>query len=1084
MWYLGDLSKTSDRKSILWPAIVVAAILVPLCYFGQLLDGDGHSLSAQLMLRGPVGSGSPPSDTVGTPPMHRPGSSSFQLRFRPGVGPSRPSTDTVDVPERRRPGAGHVQLRFRGGFGSGRPASEKADAPERGRPTSGEPQLMFRGGFGSRPPVPEDADTPQRIRPRPGPLQLRFRNGFGSAPPAADDADSPERIVTGSESKVLCCWFCSRDQIQKCQRVKESFCDRWGTEVSSCSQCVGAQGGQVSGAKSRRERGEYDEEKEQTRRAQKLPEAKKRKLAKPRAPYLKELAVDIDNDLREMVRTEPSTMLKRLSGELQLAKKTGDPLKEREASVRLGHACYLTGQVNKAAEYYSRSLAIDRKVGDAEREAFDLLHLAAAFTAAGSFQQAEKSNGEALQLLRTAGTSTDAQMVLNNLGVLEKNQARYDRSLDRYEAALAIRQEPDKVRVLILRNVGNFFRLWGEYAKAIENYDKAAELSSQLADDAEAGEIELECGQVYALEGRNEQALERMNRSLDLFAKANAPTDWVKKLMGDILLDSGRLSEAGRYIKEADYDSSLGRFYLLQSQPQEALKAYEQLLSAAQNEENLDELFVAYTGLGKVFEAMKNYNRAQQNYTKGLEIVEEIRSSLLLSERKNFFSVKVSGFLRSDPAKGLVRTSLKLQKPDRSIHPSEATKAREFADNISQKADRRHFSVPPELILQENELTNKLAATKTALAVVPKSSDNRRWVEMKNEIRSAETEVKKFLKSLCEQYRDYCAVIHPSPVTLDKADIGPDEYVIMFDMLDDGVAVRLLKGRKILKASFLECRSRDLENDVRNFRSPLERVQLTKFNSELGALLHERLTAHVLESIPEGSPITIIPDGVLALLPFEALVTGGIAKWHTGRQGDFPKGLSYLGDRNPVVYSQSLTAMTLARHIAKREEVGPAVLVMADPVFSPSDERVRDVQIPKSQVGEPTCSRAKSAVEQALAGPMSLRRLKETGELGNRLKEQYGESCEVLSGLHCSKRAFMMRVSGNSSSFRHLIFGTHGFAANDFPGVMEPFLALTMVPEGIDGFLTMSDVAGLKINTDVATLMACKTGVGTRLEGE
>ncbi|MEW6140128.1 MAG: CHAT domain-containing tetratricopeptide repeat protein [Thermodesulfobacteriota bacterium] len=840
----------------------------------------------------------------------------------------------------------------------------------------------------------------------------------------------------------------------------------------------------MSGAKSRRERGEYYEEKEPTRRAQKLPEAKKRKLAKPRVPYLQELAVDIDDNLREMVRTGHSAAVKKLSGELQLAKKTGDPRKEREASVRLGHAYYLTGQVNRAAQNYSRSLEIDRKAGDVAKEVFDLLHLAAAFTAAGKFQQAENSNGEALQLLRTAGTSRDAQMALNNLGVLEKNRARYDRSLERYEAALAIRQEPDKVRVLILRNLGNFYRLWGEYAKAIQDFDKAADLSGQLADYAEAGEIELESGQVYAQEGRTEQALERMNRSLDLFAKANAPTDWVKKLMGDILLDAGRLAEAEPYIKEADYDSSLGRFYLLKAQPQEARKAYEQLLSAAQNEENLDELFVAYTGLGKVFEAMKNYNRAQQYYSKAVEIAEEIRSSLLLSERKNFFSVKVSGFLRSDPAKGLVKTSLKLQKPDRSIYPSESTKAREFADNISQKADRRHFSVPPELILQENELTNKLAAIKTALAVIPKSSDNRRWAEMKNEIRSAENEAKTFLKSLCEQYRDYCAVIHPSPVTLDKADIGPDEHVLMFDVLNDGIAIRLLKGRKIVKASFLECSSQDLENDVRNFRGPFERVQFTKFSSELAASLHERLAAHVLESVPEGSPVTIIPDGVLALLPFEALVTGGAAEWYTGRQGDFPRGLTYLGDRNPVVYSQSLTAMTLARQIAKTEEIGPAVLVMTDPVFSPSDERVRDVQIPKTQAGELNCSRAKSAVERALAGPVSLRRLKETGELGNRLKEQYGESCEVLSGLHCSKRAFMMRVSGNSSSFRHLIFGTHGFTANDFPGVMEPFLALTMVPDGIDGFLTMTDVAGLKINADVATLMACKTGVGTKLEGE
>jgi CHAT domain-containing protein len=49
---------------------------------------------------------------------------------------------------------------------------------------------------------------------------------------------------------------------------------------------------------------------------------------------------------------------------------------------------------------------------------------------------------------------------------------------------------------------------------------------------------------------------------------------------------------------------------------------------------------------------------------------------------------------------------------------------------------------------------------------------------------------------------------------------------------------------------------------------------------------------------------------------------------------------------------------------------------------------------------------------------------------------------------------------------------------------MEPVLALTMVPPGVDGFLTMSEVAGLKTNADIVALTACQTGVGVDLAGE
>lgn len=914
--------------------------------------------------------------------------------------------------------------------------------------------------------------------------QFIFRGRPGPRPNVPGDLDARESNLTGSGETVLCCWFCTRDQRQKCEHVSERFCNKWGSEVSSCSECSGLDRSGTSGQKSRREKADDSEQTGQSRKAQKATEGPKRKLAKPRVPYLKELAVDIDTALKDSVQKEPASTVSKALGEFQAATKSRDPLKEREAATRLGHAYYLTGQVGKSAEYYSKSAAISSKLGYRAAEGIDLRNLVAAYIAGGDFQQAERIGQQALQLLLPAGNSRDVQMAANNSGVLEKDRARYGQALDWYEAALTAREEPDNIRVLTLRNLGNFFKMWGEYGKAAENYGKAAEMSAQLGQYAEAGEIMLEAGQVYALAGSVDQAIDTMKMSLPMFAQANVPTDWSKKLMGDLLLDARRLDEAETLIKEADYDSSLGRFNLLKSQPQAALKAYEQLLSAAQKEENLDELFAAHTGLGKTFEVMKNYDRAQKHYSKAVETVEEIRSALLVSERKNFFSVKVSGFLRSEPAKGLVRLSLKQQKPDRSIYPSEATRAREFADNISQKADRRHFGVPPELIEQEAGLANKLAALKTAISVVPKSSDSRRWGEMTNEIKRASDGLTKFVRTLCERHADYCAVVHPSPVNLEKADIGPDEHVLMFDLVDDGVAIRLLKGRKILKAALVDGNPEEIENAIRDFRTPFEKVQLTKFNADLAALLHKRLTALVTESVPAGAPVVIIPDGVLALLPFEALVTGGAVTWKTGRQGDYPYGVSYLGDRNPIVYSQSLTTMTLIRRLAKKEKAGNAVIVMADPVFKTSDERVRDASIPKLQASDNSSARVKIAVEQALAGPVSLRRLKETTELGTILKKQFGESCEVLTGLQCTKGAFLNRISGNPNLYSHVVFGTHGFTANDFPGLMEPFLALTMVPEGIDGLLTMSDVAGLKMNADVATLLACNTGVGVRLAGE
>jgi len=810
-----------------------------------------------------------------------------------------------------------------------------------------------------------------------------------------------------------------------------------------------------------------------------------KKLARQRVPYLSELALDIDPTIRELARRRPVAATATYKNALAAAERTKDPAKEGNASTNLGHVFYLTGRFPQAVTNYSKALQINTKMGDSTEHAVSLRNLGAVLTAAGNFQEAEQYNREALRLFQSIGSEKGRLTTLNNLGVLEKNRARYSEALDWYEMALDTGPQSDSLKGLLRRNMGNFFRLWGEYEKAVQNYERSAAMYDSLGDRKQAGEVLLDACQTYAQWGRDESALKSAKKALQNFAKVGAPTDWSKKLMGDILMDTGRLDEAEPYIKEADYGSSLGRLSLLRSQPEAAKRRFEQLLQAARDEGNIDEQFVAHTGLGRASEAMKNYQLAESHYSKGVEIAEEIRSKLLVSERKNFFAAKISGFLRSEPAKGLVRIGVKQKRPERSIYPSEVIRAREFADNLSQKAEGRFFNVPRELIEQESELTNKLASLKTALPIVPKALDSQRYAELIDQIRKAENERQRFVKVLCQRYGDYCAAKHPTPVRLEQADIGPDEHILLFNCLGDGVAIQLLKGKKIAKSSFLEWNSQEMEREIRRFREPFEQIQLSKFRLDLARSFNERLTADVLQSVPTGAPITVIPDGALALLPFEALITGGVAGWTSGPYGDFPQGISYLGDRNPIIYSQSLTAMTLVRKLAKAEQTDGAVLVMADPIFEMTDERVRNSESSKPGAeNKDHPSRVKSAIEQSSLGDLKLRRLPQTNELGDRLKGLYGDSCEVFTGFQCTKKEFLDRVSQGPDRYGSIVFGTHGFAANDLPGVMEPVLALSMVPKGTDGFLTTTEIAGLKMNADVVALTACKTGLGARLEGE
>ena len=64
------------------------------------------------------------------------------------------------------------------------------------------------------------------------------------------------------------------------------------------------------------------------------------------------------------------------------------------------------------------------------------------------------------------------------------------------------------------------------------------------------------------------------------------------------------------------------------------------------------------------------------------------------------------------------------------------------------------------------------------------------------------------------------------------------------------------------------------------------------------------------------------------------------------------------------------------------------------------------------------------------------------------------------------------------------MFATHGYFSADSPVFQEPVLFLTLVPVGTDGFLRMSEVMGLNINSDIVALTACQTGLGRHVSGE
>ena len=181
-------------------------------------------------------------------------------------------------------------------------------------------------------------------------------------------------------------------------------------------------------------------------------------------------------------------------------------------------------------------------------------------------------------------------------------------------------------------------------------------------------------------------------------------------------------------------------------------------------------------------------------------------------------------------------------------------------------------------------------------------------------------------------------------------------------------------------------------------------------------------------NIAPGENLLILPDGLLAYLPFNALVTEAGAK----DIGSAP----YLIRRNPVSYAQSATI--LDRQLAKGPETGTEKLAFAPFVDALPDNPAPALTYSKTEV----------------AG----------------LDKSYAPA--VLEGSAAQRSALLGMA--NNRSLLHL--STHAFAT---PEGDEPPRILTA-----DAPVYPVDIYGLDLNADLVTLSACESNIGPLAVGE
>lgn len=408
-----------------------------------------------------------------------------------------------------------------------------------------------------------------------------------------------------------------------------------------------------------------------------------------------------------------------------------------------------------------------------------------------------------------------------------------------------------------------------------------------------------------------------------------------------------------------------------------------------------------------------------------------------------------------------------------------------------------------QLARREQDATNQRQALNKILARLASAPEEKRLQkvidDMQREIERLGNEQVSLRKELLQKFPDYAALVDPQAAT--PADIqkrlSADEAVIslysgerqayVWTITKDSVRFRAipLTRKDIQREVGKVLKSVDLSGD-----------QSKPFEIDGAQLLYAKLLAPDAKWWAKVSLVNVIPHGPLGQLPFALLLTEPV-KPPVGRAPPHYREMPWLINQVAIAQQSSASSFLALRQSTPAGIERKPFVGFGDPLFvvdaaagRQRGKRVRSLTISRSPDEALKVLERVVESEKPLVGEATLRSRPTLGEAfsflpplpdtADELKEIAETTGGSLDDIYLGTRATESNVkSVDLTRYRVLAFATHGLVPGEVSGLDQPALALTnpalIQDANNDGFLTLEEVLGLKLNADWVVLSACNT---------
>ena len=795
---------------------------------------------------------------------------------------------------------------------------------------------------------------------------------------------------------------------------------------------------------------------------------------------------------------EKQKALEYYSQSLPLTRVVGDRGAEALTLNNIGLVYSELGEQQKALEYYNQSLPLSRAVGDRGAEALTLHNIGGVYSELGEQQKALEYYNQSLPLSRAVGDRGAEALTLNNIGLVYSELGEQQKALEYYNQSLPLsRAVGDRGReALTLHNIGGVYSELGEQQKALEYYNQSLPLSRAVGDRGREALTLNNIGLVYSELGEQQKALEYYNQSLPL---SRAVGDRGREALtlnniGGVYSELGEQQKALEYYNqslplsravgdrggEALTLNNIGFVYSELGEQQKALEYYNQSLPLSRAVGDRGGEANTLNNIAYTKREQGNLTEALTNLESSLKIIESLRTKIASPELRTSYFATVQDYyqLYIDLLMELHKTQPKSGYDTKAFEASERSRARSLLELLQEANTDIRQGVAPELLQQERSLQQQLDTLEKQRIEV---------LNRPNHTPAQQAELEKQRQTLIAQYQDiqtqirttsprYAALTQPQPLTLAQIQQQIlDENTILLQYSLGYQRSYLWAVTKTSITSYELPKAAEIETIAKNFRTavtaPSSRDnpnQVAKANDAISQIILQPVAAQLGQK-----RLLIVGDGVLNYLPFAALSLPG----KSGENRNPP----LIVDHEIVLLPSASTLGILRQNYNDRQPPNRTLAILADPVFSANDERVKNSSSATTQ----------QAVESANPG-LSRSRGDKTGQF-ERLNFTRQESQIIQALFPANSRSESLDFAAsratatnpNLSQYKIIHFATHGFANSDRPELSG--IVMSLVDEkgkALNGFLRITDIFNLKLAADLVVLSACQTGLGQNIQGE